>query len=67
MAKTTVQLNDELDSLLTDLSGDLAVPKAQVVRRSIALLKYLQDETTKNGGKVLIQDANGEQKEIVLK
>lgn len=67
MAKTTVQLNDEFDALLNELADDLQVPKTQVLRRSIALLKYIQDETSKNHNKLILQSQDGAEKEIVLK
>lgn len=65
MSKTTVQLSGDLDKILSDLSKEQGVPKTQVIRRSLALLKYLEDER-RSGGKVAITDQDGKVvKEIV--
>ena len=59
MSKLTVQLSGELDSVLDDLAKSQGVPKTQVIRRSIALMKYLEDETSKNPDRKLAITENG--------
>jgi hypothetical protein len=65
MAKFTVQLNDEMDEILSDLARQEGIPKTQVIRRSLALLKFLQEEE-RNGRKLAVTDnENNVVKEIV--
>ena len=66
MAKYTVELNDRLNAVLDELSADQHRPKTHVIRRAIAVLKYLDDEQRK-GNKVFIVGPHGEaQREIVI-
>ena len=44
MTKLTVELNDELTRMVEELASEQGIPKTQVIRRSVALLKFLQDE-----------------------
>jgi len=59
LSKLTVQLSGELDSVLGDLAERQGIPKTQVIRRSIALMKYLEDETSKNPDRKLAITENG--------
>lgn len=61
MAKTTVELNEELTQDLEDLSRAQGTTKAQVLRRSIALLKYLQD-----ADQIKVRTKDGTEKEVVI-
>lgn len=55
MAQTrlTIQISDRLEEILNQLAKDDGIPKAQVIRRAIAVLKFLEDEK-KNGNKITI-------------
>jgi predicted transcriptional regulator len=64
MPRVTVDLSDQMDGLVSKLAQDQNVPKAQVIRRAVALLSYLQDEQEK-GGQVLIKN-NDREKEVVF-
>jgi Arc/MetJ-type ribon-helix-helix transcriptional regulator len=64
MPKLTVQLSEKLTAMLEELSKEQEISKTHVIRRALALLKYLEDERGK-GGKVLIRDQNGATKELV--
>lgn len=59
MSKLTVQLSGDLDSVLGDLAKKQGIPKTQVIRRSIALMKYLEDETGENTARKLAITENG--------
>ncbi len=59
MSKLTVQLSGDLDSVLGDLAKSQGIPKTQVIRRSIALMKYLEDETGDNPARKLAITENG--------
>jgi hypothetical protein len=48
MGKFTVQLTGDMDDVLTQLSEKQGIPKAQVVRRALGLLKYAQDQKEQN-------------------
>jgi hypothetical protein len=64
MIKLTVQLSARTDHILAKLAERQETTKAQVVRRAIALLSYLEDEVAK-GGRVVVKRSDGET-EIVL-
>ncbi|MDQ1536329.1 MAG: hypothetical protein QOE58_722 [Actinomycetota bacterium] len=64
--KFTVEMNRELDDVVTALAEQQQVPKTQVVRRALALLKYLEDER-RAGRVILVQDPDtGREKELVF-
>ncbi|HJT91749.1 MAG TPA: ribbon-helix-helix protein, CopG family [Mycobacterium sp.] len=66
MPKFTVEMNDELDAVVTSLAEQQGVPKTQVVRRALALLKYLEDQR-RAGNVVLVQHPEtGREKEVVF-
>jgi predicted transcriptional regulator len=44
MAKYTIQMNDRLDELLDQLANREGVSKAQVIRKSLTLLKFAEDQ-----------------------
>jgi predicted transcriptional regulator len=64
MVKLTVALSTRTDVVLTRLAERQETTKAQVVRRAIALLSYLEDEVAR-GGRVVVRRPEGET-EIVL-
>jgi predicted transcriptional regulator len=59
--KTTVELNEDLTSILDELSKKQGTSKAQIVRRSIALLKYLDEAQS-----IKVVDREGKEKEVVI-
>ncbi len=64
--KFTVEMNSELDDVISSLAEQQGVPKTQVVRRALALLKYLEDEQTA-GRVILVHDpGTGKEKELVF-
>ncbi len=44
MAKYTLQMNDKLEALLDELAEKEGISKAQVIRRSLTLLKLAEDQ-----------------------
>jgi predicted transcriptional regulator len=44
MAKYTIQMNDKLEQLLEELAEKEGVSKAQVIRRSLTLLKLAEEQ-----------------------
>jgi predicted transcriptional regulator len=64
VTKLTIQLSSRTDDILAKLAERQETTKAQVVRRAIALLSYLEDESAK-GGRVVVKRPDGET-EIVL-
>jgi hypothetical protein len=55
MGKLTVQFTGRIDDDLEALAREQGVPKTQVIRRAIALMKFIEDERDK-GHKVSITD-----------
>jgi predicted transcriptional regulator len=43
MSKYTLQMNDRLDEILDELAEKEGISKAQVIRKSLALLKLAED------------------------
>lgn len=64
MPKFTVQLSGKMDDLLTELAREQGIPKTQVIRRSLGLLKFLNDEQ-KAGNKIAVTKDDQVVKEIV--
>lgn len=64
MVKLTVEISDRMNVILTRLAEGQATTKAQVVRRGIALLSFLEDEVAR-GGRVVVKRPDGET-EVVL-
>lgn len=66
MAKFTVEFGDQLDSALSKLAQEEHTTKTQVVRKAIALLDVVKEET-KGSNKLTVADQNDQVvKEIVL-
>jgi predicted transcriptional regulator len=66
MAKVTFELDDNLDDVLGSLAKKQGLKKSQMLRRSIALMKYLEDERD-DGNRVAITNGSGQVlKEIVI-
>jgi len=64
--KITVELNEKLTEILNELSTEGELPKASVIRRALALLKYIEDER-KDGLRLTLSNSQHEVvKEIVM-
>ena len=59
MAKVTFELDDKLDDVLGALARKQGLKKSQMLRRSIALMKFLEDERDQ-GNRVAITDNHGD-------
>lgn len=57
MSKLTVQFTGRIGDDLGALAEEQGIPKTQVIRRAIALMKFIEDERAK-GYKVSITDAD---------
>ena len=55
MSKLTLQLSPEMDDVLDELSEARGLPKAQVVRQAMLIMKYL-DEQMAEGKDVILRD-----------
>jgi len=68
MARLTIQFPERTSKILEELSGENQISKTEVLRRAVALYKYLDDEVRKGKGKKLtIADEDDKiLKEIVL-
>ncbi len=67
MARLTVQFSDPTSELLAELSAKDQVSKTEILRRALAVYKYLEQETRDGKRKVAITDENDKVlKEIVI-
>ncbi len=65
MAKYTIQMNDRLEEVLEELARKEGISKAQVIRKSLTLLKLAEDQ--KDAGYALTLQKEGENaREILL-
>jgi hypothetical protein len=67
MPKLTIEFNDQMNNTLGQLAADKGTTKVEVLRRAVALYKYLESEQ-KDGGnkKVSITQGDNILKDIVL-
>ncbi|HMJ83135.1 MAG TPA: hypothetical protein VK504_08220 [Vicinamibacterales bacterium] len=63
--KTTLNLPEDAASDLRELAESRNVPYVEVVRRALAVEKYL-DKVRKSGGKILVEDPEKVVKELVF-
>lgn len=63
--KTTISLPEDAVAILHDLATDRNVSFAEVVRRALKMEKFLAD-ARKQGGRVLIEDAQKRLKEMIF-
>ncbi len=64
MPKLTVEFNDKMNDILEQLAEEKGTTKVDVLRRAVALYKYLDSE--QKDGKVSITQDNKIVKDIVL-
>jgi Ribbon-helix-helix protein, copG family len=65
MPKYTLQMNDKLELLLDELAEKEGISKAQVIRRSLTLLKLAEDQK-ENGYQLALTKDGQVSREIVL-
>lgn len=65
MPKYTMQMNDNLESVLDELAEKEGISKAQVIRRSLTLLK-LAEEQREHGFQLALTKDGEVSREIVL-
>jgi len=63
MPKLTVEFNDKMNEILEQLAEEKSTTKVDVLRRAVALYKYLDGE--KKDGKITISQDN-KTKDVVL-
>ncbi len=56
--KLIVEFSEELDKVIGALAAQQGVPKTQVIRRAVSLLKYVDDQR-REGHKLAIADKDG--------
>jgi predicted transcriptional regulator len=66
MSKLTVQMSDEMNDVLGELADSRGLAKTQVLRRAVALMKYL-DDASNDGRELLLRNPEtGEEQQLVL-
>jgi hypothetical protein len=65
-ARYHVILPPKLDGDFADLAKTLGTTRAEVLRRAITLLKFMDDKATE-GSKILVQDASGKTQEVLIR
>lgn len=65
MAKYTLNLDPTMERILEELAEHQGVSKSVVIRRAVGLMKYLTNERN-DGGRVKVETADGQVKELVL-
>lgn len=67
MARLTVQFPERTSQILDELAEQDQVSKTEILRRALALYKYLEKETQDGDKKIAIADKNDQiLKEIVI-
>ena len=57
MPKLTIQYDDTVDKLLSELSVKKGTSKVEIIRRALATYKYLNDETKDEDKRVSVTSA----------
>ncbi len=65
MTKYTIQMNDQLDAVLDELTAKRGISKAQVIRKSLTLLKLAEDQKD-HGYALTLQKEGHAPREILL-
>jgi len=66
MPKYTLQMNDKLEAILDELAEREGISKAQVIRRSLTLLKLAEDHK-EEGFELQLAKAGDDEKPAVVK
>ena len=64
MPKLTVEFNDKMNDILEQLADEKGTTKVDVLRRAVALYKYLDGE--KKDGKITLAQDDDKKKDVVL-
>jgi predicted transcriptional regulator len=68
MPKLTVEFNDRMNEMLEQLAQEEDTSKVDIIRRALALYKYVEDEVRENDKrKLAIAEGDEVIKEIVLR
>jgi predicted transcriptional regulator len=65
MSKYTLQMNDRLEAILDELAEKEGISKAQVIRRSLTLLKLAEDHKEEGYELQLAKAASGDEPERI--
>lgn len=66
MTKLTVQFTDEMDEILAELAESRGLAKAQVLRRAILLMRYLDQASAAGTDLVLRDRVTGGERHLLL-
>ena len=66
MSKLTVQLTTEMNDVLGQLAEARGLPKTQVLRDAVRLMKYLDDAVKDDADLVIRRRNDGTERQIVL-
>lgn len=66
MPKLTVEFSPAMDQIITDLADGRGMSKVEVLRRAVALYKYLDKELADGSKQVAITKGDQVLKELVL-
>lgn len=66
MSKLTIQLSPEMERVLDQLAESRQVPKAQVLRRAMLLMKFLDDQVAEDHDIVLKDRKTGDTSRLVF-
>jgi hypothetical protein len=66
MSKLTVQFTDEMDEVIEELAEARGLPKTQVLRRAVLLMRYLDTAAATGQDLVLRDRATGQERQLVL-
>jgi predicted transcriptional regulator len=65
VAKYTIKMNDRLDAVLDELASREGISKAQVIRKSLTLLKLAEDQKDQGYALTLVKEGEPS-REILL-
>lgn len=66
IVKTSMNLPEQSIETLRELASKTGASMAEVVRRAVAMEKFLRD-TAAEGSKILIQDKNNSIRELIIR
>ena len=65
MSKLTVQLSDEMNEMIEELAEMRGIPKTQLLRSAVKLMKYL-DDAIAGGSRLELVSDDGTRARVVL-
>lgn len=67
MPRYTMDLTDDFDSLLTEMAKKEGVSKSEIIRRSVAVYKFMEEEVTSvPNSKIVIASENNQVEKILV-